>query len=211
MFLSLFGLRCPHSLDDAENYWDMLGSDAAAAVFSQADQEEIGKTVEDLKAQHSMAQPCQERIFNKAKSLNKGAGKRKFIGSKAPFPPLSAGMTIEALLQTLPEGTKLECDKFNGRWKAGWLTPHTRVWKTISRSWGCRGHAACLSDIQLWAWSLASGYGLECPFHKPDEPSASTGSSTGTQPPKASPSQAPGPAASSAKAAPGKRHKAKTA
>ena len=189
----------------------MLGSDAAAAVFSQVRQEEIGKTVEDLKAQHSMAQQCQERIVNKVKSLTKGAGKRKFTGSKTPFPPLSASMTIEALLQKLPEGTKLECDKFNGRWKACWLTPHTKVWKTISRSWGCRSHAACLSDIQLWAWSLASGYGLECPFHKPDEPSASTGSSTSTQPPKASPSQAPAPAASSAKAAPGKRHKAKPA
>ena len=111
----------------------MLGSDAAAAVFSQADQEEIGKTVEDLKAQHSMAQQCQEMIFNKVKSLKQGAGKRKFTGSKTPFPPLSAGMTIEALLQQLPEGTKLECDKFNGRWKACWLTPHTKVWKTISR------------------------------------------------------------------------------
>ena len=189
-------MRCPNSLDEAENYWDMLGSDAAAAVFSQADQEEIGKTVEDLKAQHSMAQQCQERIFNKVKSLKKGAGKRKFTGSKTPFPPLSASMTIEALLQKLPEGTKLECDKFNGRWKACWLTPHTKVWKTISRSWGCKSHAACLSDILLGAWSLASGYGLECPFHRPDGPSAS---------------QAPAPAASSAKAAPGKRHKAKPA
>ena len=73
-------------------------------------------------------------------------------------------MSVEAMLTKLPPGTRLEIDRFNGRWRAAWKSPVTKTWKSISRSWGVRGHQACLAEIMQWSWSLAEGYGEECPY-----------------------------------------------
>ena len=54
-------------MDDAESYWEILESDAAASVLTTADQTEVEITVEKLKSQRSMSTQCQERIFNKVK------------------------------------------------------------------------------------------------------------------------------------------------
>ena len=162
-------------MDEAESYWDILGSDAAASVMSDQDKEEVEKTVENLKAAHSLAKQCQERISQKVKSLKASTRKSKaaFTGSKVPFPKLSADMSIESMVAQLPPGCTLEIDRFNGRWKAAWQTPETKCWKRVSRSWGVRGHVACLTEIQVWAWSLAEGYGLSCPYQAPSSSSSS--------------------------------------
>ena len=81
-----------------------------------------------------------------------------------PFPVLDADMDIDTLVSKMPPGSKLEIDRFNGRWRASVRTPHTLVWKRLSRSWGLRGHSACLREIMEWAWSLGVRYGLQCPY-----------------------------------------------
>ena len=128
-------------LDEAESYWDILGSDAAAAVMTDQDLQDVEQTVENLKAAHSLAKQCQERIFQKVKSFKSSKSKQKvpFSESKVPFPVLSVDMSIESMLAQLPSGCKLELDRFNGRWKASWQAPETKCWKCLSRSWGSEG------------------------------------------------------------------------
>ena len=59
----------PH---DAESYWNILGSDAAASVLTDQDKEEVDKTVEILKAQHSLAKQCHGRNFQTVKGVEAG-------------------------------------------------------------------------------------------------------------------------------------------
>ena len=103
-------------LDEAESYWDILGSDAAAAVMTDEDLKDVEQTVDNLKAAHSLAKQCQERIFQKLKSLKSSKSKKKVpvSGSKVSFPVLSVDMSIESMLAQLPSGCKLELDRFNG-------------------------------------------------------------------------------------------------
>lgn len=42
--------------------------------------------------------------------------------------------------------------------------PHTKVVKALSRSWGVRGHSACIRGILAWSWGLAEVYGMACPY-----------------------------------------------
>ena len=65
-----------------------------------------------------------------------GGKKKKFTGSRVPFPPLDERMQIPLLLAKMPAQSTLELDQFNGRWKASWKTPVTNEWKRLSRSWG---------------------------------------------------------------------------
>ena len=118
-----------------------MGSDAAAAVMTEQDLQDVEQTVENLKDAHSLAKQCQERIFQKVKSLKSSKSKKKvpFSGSKVAFPVLSVDMSIESMLAQLPSGCKLELDRFNGRWKATWQAPETKFWKRLSRSWGSEG------------------------------------------------------------------------
>ena len=126
--------------DDAESFWDILESDAACQVLTGADQTEVEKAVENLKSQRTVAKQCQERIFNKVKALRQKKGqKQTFTGSKTPFPRFTPDMTVESLLAKLPAERKLECDRFNGRWKCSWRAPETLAWKTISGSRGVKG------------------------------------------------------------------------
>ena len=52
-------------LDEAESYWDILGSDAAAVVMTDQDLQHVEQTVENLKAAHSLEKTMPGNDFPK--------------------------------------------------------------------------------------------------------------------------------------------------
>ena len=179
-------------LDETEHYADLLTSDAAVSCFSEEDANEAALSAEKLKMEFALGKAVQQEIFTRVSMLKK----RKFTGSKVPFPELPSTWDPEDLVKKMPAGAKLELDKFNGRWLCTWRAP-TKALKQLSRSWGMRGHRACIVEIMDWVWGLAIGYGEECPYQWPLQKPSSAG-------PAAAPTETPnsGGAASSAGPAP---------
>ena len=149
-------------MDEAEHYAELLTSDAAVSCFSEEDATDAAVQAEKLKVEFNLGKAVQQDMFTRVSQLKK----RKFHGSKVPFPPLPSSWEPEELMKRMPAGTNLICDKFNGRWLCTWRAP-TKALKQLSRSWGMRGHKACIVEIMDWVWGLAIGYGQECPYVYP--------------------------------------------
>ena len=173
-------------MDDEDAWADILTSDDAQALLSTEDQAEAEKVATQVKQQVTLAAQVQKEIFIKVGHL-KGGKKQQFSGIKAPFPPLDESMQLHILLSKMPPQSTLELDKFNGRWRAGWKTPVTHTWKRLSRSWGFKGHSQALKEIMEWVWTLAQGYGIQCPFtglvDGHSEAAAPSGSAASSAPP----------------------------
>ena len=87
-------------MDEAENYAELLTSDAATSCFSAQDADEAAETAEKLKEQFTLGRQCQEAIFKRVSQLKK----KKFIGSQVPFPELPAPFDPDVLLRRMPPG-----------------------------------------------------------------------------------------------------------
>lgn len=161
-------------MDEAENYAELLTSDAATAVLSASDANEAADTAETLKQQVTLGRQCQEAIFKRVRVLKK----RKFLGSQVPFPQLPTSFEPDVFLRGMPPGSVLKLDKFNGRWEASSKAP-TGSFKRLSRSWGLRGHKQCIIEVMDWVWCLAIGYGVQCPYKWPLQPAAAKPKASG--------------------------------
>ena len=71
-------------MGEAENYADLLVSDAATAVFSEEDAQDAKVQANNMREALSLAKQCQTEIFKRVSQLKK----RKFQGSQIAFPQL---------------------------------------------------------------------------------------------------------------------------
>lgn len=58
-------------MDEAENYAELLVSDAAASVFSNEDAQDAQVQANKMKEAFSLAQQCQNEIFNGVSHMKK--------------------------------------------------------------------------------------------------------------------------------------------
>lgn len=156
------GGRCSDHLGDEDNQNAMLNTTEVDEALSREDWDVATKCVQDFQSKSNLQKELQDKIFAVVQKHKKSKG--KFSGSKVPFPALADDMQPEAILMLMPEGSRLRLDRFNGRWHAFFRCPHTKTVKALSRSWGVRGHVACIQGILAWSWGLAEGYGMACPY-----------------------------------------------
>jgi hypothetical protein len=170
-------LRCSSSVGDEGMYNDMLMTAAVDQEMSKADWEAAQKCSRMYEEATTFEKAMQRKIYE---TIKKHCKKRKFAGSQVPFPELPQQLEPEQVLKLLPSGSKLRLDTFNGRWHCSFKCPGTNATKCLSRSWGVRGHEACIREIAKWSWELAIGYGMHCPYSDVQsfffkDPSASRG------------------------------------
>lgn len=152
--------RCSGGLGDEGSHAGIL---MTAEVDAALCKDDWATAVDCVKAHERKAQIHQEvqtLIFD---VVQRNMKKKKFQGSRTPFPPLTSSLEPAQILSMMPPGSNLKLDRFNGRWHAFYRTPQTKSLKTLSRSWGIRTHMECVREILMWSWTLAVGYGQPCP------------------------------------------------
>ena len=155
-------LRCSSSVGDEDMYNGMLMTAEVDQQMSRADWEATEKCHQRHEETLNFEKATQCKIYQTIKKHAKK--KKKFAGSGVPFPSLPDELEPDKVLELLPEACKLRLDTFNGRWHCFFKCPDTDAIKALSRSWGMRGHEACILEIVEWSWGLAIGYGMHCPY-----------------------------------------------
>ena len=84
-------------MDEAENYAELLTSDAAISCFGAQGADEAAGTAEKMKQHVKLGRQSQEATFKRVSQLKK----KKFIGSQVLFPELPAQFEPDVLLRRI--------------------------------------------------------------------------------------------------------------